>query len=135
MQQGLQYEVDSVMPQVRATGLLISRATFQDQTGGTGPTGFPLNTYTPVDGLIDIQCMDAPLGTGEGFSVDEGKAQPQILSKGERHILLDAYYPEAINVWRGGGNVVIDGVTYDILGVEADSQRQETRVRAQVATI
>lgn len=135
MQQGLQYEVAAVMAQVRATGLLISRATFQDQTGGTGPTGFPLNTYTPVDGLIDIKCMDAPRDTGEGFSVDEGKAQPQILSRGERHILLDAYYPAAKDVWRNGGNVVIDGVTYDLLGVEPDSQRQETRVRAAVQTI
>jgi hypothetical protein len=135
MQQGLQYEVDAVMAQVRETGLMRSLATFQDQTGGTGPTGFPLNTYTPVAGLIDIKCMDAPLGTGEGFSVDEGKAQPQILSKGERHILLDAYYPAAVAVWRNGGNVVIDGVTYDLLGVEPDSQRQETRVRAAVQTI
>ena len=135
MQQGLQYEVAAVMVEARATGLMISRATFQDQTGGTGPTGFPLNTYTPVAGLINISCMDAPLGTGEGFSVDEGKAQPQIFSKGERHILLDAFYPAAVEVWRSGGNVVIDGVTYDLLGVEPDSQRQQTRVRAQIGTI
>jgi hypothetical protein len=118
------------------TGLFVSLATFQDQTGGTGPTGFPLDTYTPVAGLIDIPCMDAPLSTGgTSLSADEAKMQPQILSKGERHILLNAYYPEALSVWRGGGNVVIDGITYDIMGVESDSQRTQTRVKAQIATI
>ncbi len=135
MNQTTAYDIASVMVAVRATGLLTSLATFQAQSGSTGPTGFPLNVYAPVVGLIDIACMDAPLGTGEGFSVDEAKAQPQILSRGERHILLDAFYPAAADVWRGGGNIVIDGVTYDLLGVESDSQRQQTRVRAQVATI
>jgi hypothetical protein len=135
MNQTTTYDIASVMAAVRGTGLMRSLATFQNQTGGTGPTGFPLNTYTPVAGLINIACMDAPLGTGEGFSVDEGKAQPQILAHGERHILLDSYYPAAVDVWRNGGNIVIDGTAYDLLGVESDSQRTQTRVRAQVATI
>ncbi len=119
----IQYAINRVMPLAKKTGLMISLATFQDENG------------VPVTGLIDIQCQDAPLGTGEGFSVDEMKAQPQLLSKGERHVLLAGYYPTAEDVWRNGGDVVIDGTQYDILGAESDSQRQQTRVRAGKATI
>ncbi len=124
MQQGLAYEISAVMAQARGTGLMISVATFQDESG------------VPVTGLINIQCQDAPLNTGDrSFSVDEIKSQPQILSQGERHVLLNGYYPAAAAVWRNGGNVVIDSLTYDILGVESDSQETQTRVKAGNATI
>ncbi len=126
--------IEGVMPIVRNSGLLVSRATFQvppDLTAG----GFVSADYVDVIGLMDIKCMMSPLGTGTGFSASESKAQEEQQSNQEFHIVLDDFYPAVDDVWRNSGRVTVDGLALDVTGVEHPSQNQYTRVRAQNVTV
>lgn len=123
-----------VMPIVRASGLLVSLATFQVPDGLTDG-GFASPNYADVAGLINIACTSAPRNTGVGFSADEKKMQGEREADQEFHIVLDDLYLAVNDVWRDGGRVVIDGIPYDLTGVEHPSQFQYTRVRACNASI
>jgi len=122
------------MPIVRASGLLVSTATFQVPDGLTDG-GFVSPNYVDVVGLVGIACTAPPMNVGVGFSADEKKTQEEREADQSFHILLDSFYPSANDVWRDEGRVVIDGIPYDLVGVEGDSQSQMTRVRACNATI
>jgi len=136
MNQSLSYELDAVMPAVRATGLLVSLATFSAPTGATTDNpagalddeGFPTGDYTPIDGLIDIACTAPPLSTGEGIAAREAKGLEELMTERPLHVLLDDYYPAVVTGWTAGWCVSIDGIDYDVMGAEPDSQRQMTRV-------
>jgi hypothetical protein len=134
MNQSLQSEISQVMPQAAATGLYRSLATFQQPDGTQGPTGEPSGAYTPVDGLVNIPCMDAPSSMMFIRALEE-RSVADILAKGLRHVALNGYYPAVIAGWRQGWRVLIDGTAYDILGAEADSQRTQTRMELQLASL
>lgn len=134
MNQSLQSEISQVMPQAVATGLYRSLATFQAPDGTQGPTGEPTGTYTPVDGLVNIPCMDAPSSMAFIRALEE-QSVTDILAKGLRRVALNGYYPAAIAGWRQGWRVIVDGTVYDILGAEADSQRTQTRMELQLASL
>ncbi len=123
-----------VMPIVRASGLLVSRATFQVPDGLTDG-GFVSADYVDVAGLVGISCTRPPLNFGMGFSASETKTQEAQEGKQEFHIILDDLYLAADDVWRSGGRVVIDGTPFDLTGVEHPSQYQYTRIKAANATI
>lgn len=136
MNQSLAYEVSQVMPQAVATGSFTSLATIQKPDGLLGPSGAPSGTYTNVPGLVNIPCMDAVPSMAR-VQATEVKALADIMSKGLRHMLLNGYYPESTpdgqipSYWRA----VVDGITYDILGVEHDSQGTQTRLELQLVTL
>jgi len=136
MNQGLTYELSAVMPQATGTGLFSSLATIQQPNGLYGPSGAPSSTFVNVSGLVNIPCVDAVPSTAR-VQATEIKELMQIMSKGLRHLLLNAYYPEATpdgqipSNWRA----IVDGTTYDILGVEHDSQNQMTRLELQLLTV
>jgi len=125
-----------VMPAVRATGLLVSLATFQKPTGSSDSApagtlddeGFPLGTYEDVTGLIAIPCTAPPIGTGEGISATETKGLEELMLDAPKHVLLDRRYDAVEAGWRQGWRVTIDGVIFDVMGAEGDSQGQMTRV-------
>ena len=136
MRQGLQYELSSVMPNLVAeSGLFVSLATFQLPDGQFGSTGQPSGNFIDAPGLTNIPCTAPPFATGTAIQATEVKELEQILSLLLTHILLDGWYPAVEPVWRAGGKVLIDGVSYDILGVEDDSQHIMTRVRARITSI
>ena len=143
MIQDLSYEIKQVMPQVRATGLLVSLATFQGPTGATSDNpagalddeGFPLGTYSDITGLIDIPCMLAPFS--EGISSNEKKGMEELEAVADKHLFLDHYYPAVIEGWRKGWRVVMDGIVYDVMGPEPSSQlaaADMTRVGVRLVT-
>lgn len=134
MEQGIAYDVAEVMAQAVATGLYVSLATFQSLDTTQGPTGNPVGTYANVAGLVNIACMDAPLAPGT-ISALEAKALAEIESKGIRHVSLDGYYPAVITGWPQGWRCIVDGVIYDVLGAEADSQSTQTRVKLQLVSL
>ncbi len=133
MNQSLQPAIDNVMRAALATGLFVSRATFQALTQQV-VGGLPQDVYTNVPGMVNVRCMDAPLAPGT-ISALEAKALAEIESKGIRHVALDGYYPAVITGWPAGWLCIVDGVQYDILGAEADSQTTQTRVKLQLATV
>lgn len=126
--------IEAVMPAVRATGLLVSLATFQVPDGLTAG-GFVSPNYVDVAGLVDIACTAPPVGIGTGFSANESKTQETQQAKQEFHVLLDSFYPAVNDVWRAEGRVVIDGNAWDVVGVEHDSQSEMTRVKVSNSTI
>jgi hypothetical protein len=54
-----------------------------------------------------------------------------------RHVLLNGYYAllsPATNWGSIGWRATVDGVVYDLLGAEADSQQTQTRLRLRKVT-
>lgn len=135
MNQSLLIDIDAVMPLAVATGLFVSLCTIS--APANSDTGAPDGTYSPVSGLSNIVCMDAPEGLGSGLSANEAKAEAQIEAMAMRHVLLDRYYDElspATNWGDVAWQATVDGVIYDLLGAEADSQQTQTRLRLRKVT-
>ena len=134
MLQTIYPEVQNFMPQAVSGGTFQSLATLQSPSTAQGPTGNPVNTFTSVTGLINIPCMDAPPSIAR-VQATEVKAVSEIMSKGMRHVLLDRCFPDAINWSSYGYRCIVDGVTYDLLGAEVDSQATQTRMDLQLVTV
>lgn len=134
MNQSLSYEIDAVMPMAVETGLFVSSCTFQAPDGLFGASGAPSGVYVDVAGLVGIACMDAPEAVPT-ITAGEQKTLQEIQAGQLRHVLLDDYYPTAVTGWPDGWRAVVDGVDYDVLGVEVDSQRTQTRVKLQLVTL
>ena len=133
-QQIIQAAIRGVMPQVRATGLLVSLFTAQGPSGTLTPAGEPDGTFANVAGLVNIHCT-APPNADARIQATELKSLEEIVAAEMHHVLLDAWYPTLDAGWRNGWRCVIDGFVYDIMGVESDSQSQMTRVSVKLATI
>lgn len=134
-------ELPGVMQTFIATGLMKSLCTIQVPTGNLGTTGAPDNTYTSVPGLIGIPCMDAPPSPIR-VTASEVKTMADIMAYELRHVALNAWYPQLYYLWRGyeangagGCRAVVDGVAFDLLGVETDSQKTQTRLSLKLSTI
>jgi hypothetical protein len=133
--QGLGREIAAVMPLAVATGLFVSLCSAWAPTGALTASGAPTGTYAPVSGLQNIPCMNAPTSE-KRITADEAKSESQVLSTNSSHVLLAGYYPLFPAVGADAGwQVHIDGVTYDLLGAESDSQDTQTRLNVQVVQI
>ncbi len=133
MRQGLQADIEAVMPAVRASGLLsslctITRFSEDFDAGGAPDQSAP---YIPVTGMVDIPCTAPPLMAEDRIQASEVRAVREITAEDTRHVLLDGYYPAI----RDEDRAVIDGTEYEIANVEHDSQRQMTRLAVERVTI
>ncbi len=75
--------------------------------------------------------MNAPEPWGNHVGATEQKTIAQIASMAERHVLLDDYYQQlspSTNWGDIGWRATVDGVVYDLIGAEADSQQTQTRL-------
>lgn len=138
MYQGLSQELAAVMPTALETGLFTGLCTITQPDGIIGPSGAPSGTFVPVAGLTAIACMDAPPSSAR-IQATEVKGLAEIMALNLRHILLAGYFPQIFGNtnWRAVVTKA-DGVTtitYDILGGEADSQTQMSRIEVRTATI
>lgn len=136
MLQTIDYAVSQIMPQAQLAGTFVSLATFQspDLTQPRGPTGNLSGLYSDVSGLESIPCMDAPPSLAR-IQATEVKDVAEIMSKGLRTVLLNKCFTDAPN-WSGDGyRVTVDGILYDLLGAENDSQATQTRCNLQLVTI
>lgn len=134
MLQGIQTAIAAVMPAALATGLFVSLCTIQAPDTNPNPDGTANNNFAPIAGLINIPCMDAPQSV-ERIQATEVKDVAEILAKGMRHVLLGRWFVDATN-WAGKGyQAVVDGITYDLLGAENDSQSTQTRIDLQLSTV
>lgn len=142
MNQSILYEVAAVMPQAVATGLLSSICTFKMLIGTRDQDG-PVNSYIDVPGLVGIACQKAPPSDAR-IQATEQKTIGQVDSSNLWHVLLDKYYGGVLVTLPDGQIVfgpqtsmqaVVDGVPFDVLGVELDSQKQMTRVQLQMVTV
>lgn len=130
MYQGLSQELANVMVEARSTGLFTSLCTIQQPDGLLGVSGAPSGTFTTVPGMDSIPCMAAPPSSAR-IQATEIKGLEDIMSLGLRHVLLDGYFPGILSQWRA----VLNNINFDILGSEADSQTQMTRIQMRLASI
>lgn len=132
----IQRAIPQVMVAAVATGLFVSLCSVSQPNAALGTSGAPSGVYTAVAGLQSIPCMDAVPSTAR-VQATEVKELADIMSKGLRHMLLNGYYPEATpdgqipTNWRA----TVDGVVYDILGVEHDSQNTQTRMELMIVEL
>ena len=134
MNQSLGPIISQVIPQVLASGLCISLITIQEPSGTLTGSGSPNRVYVDVAGLVDLTCMAAPLTTGS-IVANEVKTMTQILAQNNGHCFMPSYHPEIINGYMNGWRAIVDGVAYDILGAENDSQRTQTRLKLELSSI
>lgn len=133
MYQGLALEISRVMAQAVDTGLFVSLCTFQEP-GLAGPSGAPSNTFTNVDPLVNIPCMNAPVSDVR-IQALELKALQEIEESSLRHVLLNGWYPQIEDGVANGWRCIVDGVVYDLMGAESDSQGTQTRLELKLASI
>jgi hypothetical protein len=125
------------------SGLYNSLCTIQQPDGLLTTDGAPSGNYVDVAGLVDIPCMDAVLSDGS-IQATEARELEEIMSKSYRHVSLNGFYPKLITgaVFAGGPGgqalgwqAIVDGVTFNLLGAEGDSQGTQTRLKLQLVTI
>lgn len=115
---------------VRAAGLFSSRCTIQslpapDQSDASGQ--WNQTSWVNVAGMVNIPCMRAAMSNTAPSLTDEVKLPTFTKEKTTWHVLLSGYYPNVTQKQRA----VIDGVAYDILATEWDSQNTQTRLGVQ----
>ena len=135
MLQSLTYDIQQASTEAFQSGLLNSLCTIQVPSGTLTSSGAPDNGWVNYSGMVGIVCMDAV--TGAAITATELKALQEIEAKALRHVLLDGCYPQLLVLKLGGqvralitdplGNVT----TYEIMGVEDDSQGTQTRFECQ----
>lgn len=134
MNQSFAPEIAAVMPAVIATGLLNSLMTVQAPDGNLGPSGAQSGVFVEVPGLSNIRCNDA-VQSINNIDPTELKDLAEIMDKAPRHVTLDAVYQSLVDGWRNGWRAVVDGVVYDIIGAENDSQLTHTRVEVVLVSV
>jgi len=125
MNQGIGYDITAVMDYAADTGLFSSVCTIQAWNEAVGASGQPTGVYANVTGLILIPCQAMPL------SARERKALGEETSIAMLHVLLNGLYAGIVEKQRA----VIDGVVYDIVAVDQDSQGQMTTMDVRLATV
>lgn len=133
MRQTLDLDIAAVMPAVLATGLLSSLCTITVSTDTFDAGGAPVASaaYVPVAGMVDIPCTAPPLMTNDRMVASEVKRLEEIRSEDSRHVLLGGYYPAITDEHRA----LIDGVEFDIVNTEWDSQKVMTRIAVERVTM
>lgn len=128
------------MPTAIASGLMVSTCTVQQPDGLLIGAGQPSGNW--VDVIADVQCMDAPDAAARP-AAREKKSVPDIQSMSLRHVLLAGFYGDVIP-WGNEGarpqlRAIVTGpdgvpVTYELVGMESDSQQIMTRLVLHLVT-
>lgn len=134
MLQSIGYDFQQAATEAQVwSGALVSLCTIQ-QPSGTVTNGAPDNTFSSVAGLVNIPCMDAVLSPG-AISATEVKSLEEIMAAAFRHVFLNGCYPQLLAAAGKGWRAIVDGVTYDLLGAEDDSQGVMTRLKLQLVVL
>jgi len=138
MLQTMAFALAGVMPAAVDTGLFVSYCQINSPDGTIGASGAPSGTFSAF--LGPISCMDA-VESDARIKAGDQRAATQIETHGFRHVLLDSYYyPQIFPLIQSGLQAVItdpDGSTntYNLDGVEPDSQKTQTRLRLKVIAV
>ena len=138
MLQTMAYALSRVVPSAIATGLIVSTCSVFQQDGNVGASGAPSGVYdVPV--LTNISCMDA-VPRDLSIEATEMREIKEIQSRGYRHIWLAGdYYTQLFPLIQEGLQATItdaQGITtYNLFGVEPDSQNRMTRLHLEVISV
>lgn len=126
MNQSLTADILAVVPAAVATGLIHSTLTIQQPDGTYDAAGAPSGAFVAVTGLSGLTVMAAPISVAR-IQAEEKKALPQVAEYQFLHVFIPGYYPTIQQNWRA----VLDGILFEITGVEWDSQKTQTRLKVQ----
>lgn len=122
-------ELDQVMVDAIATGLLSAVVTIQQASQVFGATGAPDRSYANVAGIVDVECQIAPIGTTSlMIQGAEQRMLPEILSTQPMHVLMGGFYPQITTSMRAVLTYRSVVTIYNISSVESDSQGVMTRL-------
>lgn len=128
MNQGLAYELAQVMPQAYSTGLFVSLCTITQRTNTVDPLSgqMDLSDWVPVSSaLTNIPCQVMVQSILKPDPAGVLRLPDEFDTKGYRHVLLNGYFDGQI---LSNMQANIDGTTYEIMSVEQDSQKAQTRM-------
>ena len=141
--------VQAVLPAALALGSFVSLATLQAPDGVFTPAGAASGKFVDVAGLQNIVCMSS-VPASSTIQATEVRALEEITASELHHVILNGYYPQIDQGWRGDGTptgqwrIVVgdniageltNGFAYQIMGVESDSQNQMTRIKIRLGTV
>jgi hypothetical protein len=138
MLQTMAFALAGVIPAAVDTGLFVSTCSVFQQDGNIGTSGAPSGNYN-VPVIQHIACMDA-VPRELSIEATEMREIKEIQSKGYRHVLLAGnYYADLFPLIQQGLQATVtdpDGTTtYNLFGVEPDSQNRMTRLHLEVISV
>lgn len=103
-----------------------SRCTIQAITYGVSQSNQRIPTGS-TNILVDVPCSMAPLN--EANPTDDEKRSPTIQGSFDKRVVkLSGYFPQIVE----RHIAIVDGVTWQIRGVEHDSQHVSTRLKVEI---
>jgi head-tail adaptor len=108
-----------------------STITIQQDAGGQDTAGQPTANWVNLANHVNLPCAVAPISPGIP-EAREDRTRTETVAIATTHIALRGYYPAITTLMRA---VVTGGRTYDILGVEHDSQGKTTRLKCEVVSL
>lgn len=124
-QAAIELAVQNVMPAAAATGLFVSLCTIQQRTGAVSLTGqVDLTDWNDIDSLSNIPCQFSIVRPATPNMAATLRMPAQTDSLTQFHALLDGYFPSILQ----SNQAVVDGTAYEIVAVESDSQKTQTRL-------
>ena len=103
------------------------RVTIQEPTITRNSTEEEVKTWANKAGLVDLPCAVASAGMATAAGARETRAVMMSFAVRLFKILIGGYHTAILPTMRA----VIDGVNYDILGVEHDTQAVMTRLNVE----
>lgn len=132
MRQGLYAQPSDAINAAIDSGLLVSTCDIQQRTGAIDAMGQPdLTDWVDVAGLTGISCMIAPLLDSRPSPGDSIRTSQQYDFKNQFHVLLAGYFTGILQAY----TAVIDGVRYQVMTSEPDSQATMTRLAVRIYTL
>jgi hypothetical protein len=140
MYQGLEWSISDIVPEALESGILTSLCTITVPPGvfDAGGAPDPSAAYTDLDGHTLIPCTTPPLS--QILRPTEVKSLEEVMTRNMLHVWLAGYYPAILTEYRAqigksdGHGGIASPETYDIVGVEWDSQNRSTRLAVQLAS-
>lgn len=135
MLQTIDAQIAAVTSTVISPAILFPQlCTLQAPNGIFIDAGQPSGNYVDVTGLVDIPCTAQPLSTSRPGGM-EAKTMGSIQAFNPLVVQLNGFYP-AINDGVGlGWRAVIDGIPYDLLASNSDSQSQMTMIEVRSSAL
>ncbi len=128
MNQSLLLDIGGVVALAQSAGMFPNLCTIQSAGATVNAMGAPVVTpFSDITGLVDIPCHSAPPAIEDVRGSDELRKVDRTDIRQMRHVLLAGYYPTIVQNMRA----VVDGVAWNIVGVESDSFDSQTRLMVQ----
>jgi hypothetical protein len=126
--QSITIDVQQVVGIAAAAGMFPNLCTIQSAATTINAMGAPVVTpFANMTGLVDIPCHSAPPAIEDVRGSDELRKVDRTDTRQMRHVLLAGYFPTIALSMRA----VVDGVAWNIVGVESDAFDSQTRLMVQ----